>query len=65
MVAVAEAEGAPYSDSTIATEPEAVRKLVQRGGREGVQLEAAYEAGPTGYALQRELAEPESGSFAA
>ena len=44
-VAVAEAEGAPYSDDTIANEPEAVRKVVQRLGREGAQLEAAEVAG--------------------
>jgi hypothetical protein len=33
-----------------------VRKLVQRLGGPEVRLIAAYEAGPTGYTLHRQLA---------
>lgn len=39
---------------TIANTPEAVRKLVGKLGEPG-QLRCAYEAGPTGYVLQRQL----------
>src|SRR5207253_9776889 len=39
---------------TIANEVAAVRRMVRQLGR-GARLVAAYEAGPTGYALQREL----------
>ena len=54
-VALAEETGQPASHSTIANEPGAVRKLVQRLGGAEVRLIAAYEAGPTGYALHRQL----------
>ncbi len=39
---------------TIPNTPEAVRKLVGKLGEPG-QLQCAYEAGPTGYGLQRQL----------
>ena len=54
-VAVAEETGQPTSYSTIGNEPGAVRKLVQRLGGAEVRLIAAYEAGPTGYTLHRQL----------
>jgi transposase len=41
---------------TIANTPEAVRKLVGKLG-EPAQLDCAYEAGPTGYGLQRQLSQ--------
>ena len=53
-VAVAEESGPPTLFGTIANEVGAVRKLVRQLGREA-RLVAAYEAGPTGYALHREL----------
>lgn len=53
-VAVAEESGPPTVFGTIANEPAAVRKLVRQLSREA-KLVAAYEAGPTGYALHREL----------
>ncbi|HET6315036.1 MAG TPA: transposase [Chloroflexota bacterium] len=55
-VAVAESDGAPTSHGTIANEPTAVRKLMARLGGPDVRLHVAYEAGPTGYTLQRQLA---------
>ena len=53
-VAVAEESGPPTVYGTIANEAAEVRKLVRRLGRDA-RLAAAYEAGPTGYALHREL----------
>jgi transposase len=53
-VAVADAGAPPVLHATIANDPGAVRKLInplKRGGR----LVAAYEAGPTGYGLHRQL----------
>lgn len=43
------------ADGTIVNEPAAVRKLVMRLGGGGARLKVAYEAGPTGYALNRQL----------
>jgi transposase len=54
-VAVADAFGDPEDHGQIANDPSAVRKLVARLGGADVQLAVAYEAGPTGYALQRQL----------
>jgi transposase len=55
-IAVAVAETGPPEDlGAIANEPTAVRRLVTRLGGRDVRLVAAYEAGPTGYALQRQL----------
>ena len=53
---VADRDGQPLIDSTIANDPGAIRKLMQRLGRD-VELKVAYEAGPTGYALHRQLTE--------
>jgi transposase len=54
-VAIAEEDGPPSSHSTIANDPSAIRKLMTRLGDPDVQLRVAYEAGPTGYALHRQL----------
>ena len=54
-VAVAEAFGDPEDHGRIPNEPSAVRKLLRRLGGPDVRLEVAYEAGPTGYALHRQL----------
>jgi transposase len=54
-VAVAGAFGDPEDHGTIANDPAAVRKLLQRLGGADIRLEVAYEAGPTGYALHRQL----------
>ena len=54
-VAVAEEVGRPESWGRIANDPQAVRRLVRQLAREGCQLKLAYEAGPTGYVLQRQL----------
>ena len=54
-VAVAEAFGDPEDHGHIANDPSAVRRLMQRLGGPDVRLEVAYEAGPTGYALHRQL----------
>jgi transposase len=53
-VAVAEASGPTVLYGTIANDPGAVRKLVNQLGHQA-QLIAAYEAGPTGYTLHRQL----------
>jgi transposase len=54
-VAIAEEEGSPSSYGTIANDPDAVRKLMRQLGGKEVELRVAYEAGPTGYALHRQL----------
>src|SRR5690348_18136044 len=54
-VAIAEEEGSPSSYGTIANDPDAVRKLMRQLGGKGVDLQVAYEARPTGYALHRQL----------
>jgi transposase len=54
-VAIAEEEGSPSSYGTLANDPDAVRKLMTQLGGKGVELRVAYEAGPTGYALHRQL----------
>jgi transposase len=55
-VAIAEEAGAPTSNGNIANDPSAIRKLMARLGGPDVELRVAYEAGPTGYALHRQLA---------
>jgi transposase len=55
-VAIAEEAGAPASYGSIANDAAAIRKLMVRLGHEQVELRVAYEAGPTGYALHRQLA---------
>lgn len=54
-VAVADAFGEPEDHGAIANEPEAVRKMLRRLGDDGRPLAVAYEAGPTGYALHRQV----------
>ena len=54
-VAVADEDGSVTAEGTIVNEPAAVRKLVTRLGGGGARLKVAYEAGPTGYALHRQL----------
>lgn len=53
-VAIAEAVGGPVLYGQIANDPGSVLKLVRKLG-EGRRLVAAYEAGPTGYVLHRQL----------
>ncbi len=47
--------GQPVDHGRISNEPEAVRKLVRGLGGTDTRLVVAYEAGPTGYALHRQL----------
>jgi len=54
-VAVAGAFGDPEDHGQIANDPSAVRKLVDRLRGPDARLAVAYEAGPTGYALHRQL----------
>lgn len=54
-VAIAEESGAPGEHGVIPNDPSSVRRLVRRLGAPGVRLVACYEAGPTGYALHRQL----------
>lgn len=54
-VAIAEEEGAPTSYGKIANDPSAIRTLMTRLGGQNVQLRVAYEAGPTGYGVHRQL----------
>jgi transposase len=56
-VAVAEDDGSPpTSYATIANDPSALRKLMTRlGGSQDVRVRVAYEAGPTGYVVHRQL----------
>jgi transposase len=54
-VAVADDDRPPVSYGTIANDPTAVRKLMTRLGGPEVRLHVAYEAGPTGYVLQRQV----------
>ena len=55
-VALADPDQAPVLYGTIANDPGAVRKLVRQLGI-GRQMKVAYEAGPTGYCLHRQLTE--------
>jgi transposase len=55
-VAIAEADGEVRSLGTIANRAESIRKLVKKLGPVE-QLQACYEAGPTGYVLYWQLAE--------
>jgi transposase len=55
-VAIADEAGAPTSYGSIANDPSAIRTLMTRLGGPEVELRVAYEAGPTGYALHRQLA---------
>ena len=53
-VAVAEPDGSVATYGTIANDPGTVRRLVAKLSGDAA-LSAAYEAGPTGYALHRQL----------
>lgn len=53
--AIAEESGAPTSYGRIPNDPAAIRTLLTRLGGPQVDLRVAYEAGPTGYALHRQL----------
>lgn len=55
-VAIADADQAPVLYGTIANDPGAIRKLIRQLGQ-GRSLKVAYEAGPTGYCIQRQLSE--------
>jgi transposase len=54
-VAVAGSFGDPEDHGQIANEPAAIRKLFDRLAGPDLELSVAYEAGPTGYALHRQL----------
>ena len=54
-IAVADEDRVPTSYGTIPNDPSAVRKLIARLGGCDVRLHVAYEAGPTGYGLYRQL----------
>lgn len=54
-VAVAGSFGDPEDHGQVANDPAAIRKLLDRLGGSEARLSVAYEAGPTGYALHRQL----------
>jgi len=54
-VAIAEEAGPPTTYGRIPNEPSGIRTLMTRLGGPGIELSVAYEAGPTGYALHRQL----------
>jgi len=54
-VAIAEESGPPTTYGRIPNEPAGIRTLMTRLGGPGIELRVAYEAGPTGYALHRQL----------
>jgi transposase len=54
-VAVAGPFGEPEDHGTIANDAQSVRRLLQRLAEGGQRLTVAYEAGPTGYALHRQV----------
>lgn len=54
-IAVAGPYGEPEDHGAIANDPAAMRKLLRRLGAGGHRLRVAYEAGPTGYALHRQV----------
>ena len=62
-VAVAAGEGEPWSWKRIANEPREIAHMVQELGSEGTTY--TYEAGPTGYALCRQLRELGAGCMVA
>jgi transposase len=53
-VAIAEADGSVLEYGDVPNTPNAVRRLVETLSREAV-VKTAYEAGPTGYPLHRQL----------
>ncbi len=54
-IALLRSDALEVEEQRIANSPEAVRKLVARWG-DPARIRACYEAGPTGYELQRQLA---------
>jgi transposase len=54
-IAVAGGYGEPEDHGAIANDAESVRRLLVRLGDAGHRLVVAYEAGPTGYALHRQV----------
>lgn len=55
-VAVAdEGNGVPVAYGTVPNEPAAVRRLVKELAHPGTRLRVAYEAGPTGFTIHRQL----------
>ena len=54
-VAVADEDGSVTQHGTIVNDATAVRKLISQLAAPGARLKVAYEAGPTGYALHRQL----------
>lgn len=53
--AIADECGPPTSYGRISNDPAAIRTLMTRLGGAHIELRVAYEAGPTGYALHRQL----------
>lgn len=56
-VAIADPDQAPVSYGKIPNEPTAIHKLMQRLGGSDRIVHVAYEAGPTGYVVHRQLTE--------
>jgi transposase len=56
-VAIADRDLAPVSYGKIANDPTAIHKLMQKLGGPETILRVAYEAGPTGYVVHRQLTE--------
>jgi transposase len=54
-VAIADPDQPPVSYGKIPNEPTAIHKLMHRLGGPETILQVAYEAGPTGYVVQRQL----------
>jgi transposase len=54
-VAIADESGPPTTYGRIPNEPSAIRTVMTRLDGPGLELRVAYEAGPTGYALHRQL----------
>ena len=54
-VAIADESGPPTTYGRIPNEPSTIRTVMTRLGGPGIELRVAYEAGPTGYALHRQL----------
>lgn len=55
QVAMLSGGGSDWTEWTVANEPRAVRRLAKKLQRQAGSVLCAYEAGPCGYALQRQL----------
>ena len=55
QVAMLSGGGSDWTEWTVANEPRAVRRLAKKLQRQAGSVHCAYEAGPCGYALQRQL----------